>query len=249
MTTDTTIRTVNARRVWDSRGRPTVEAEVHLQGGATGRAIVPAGASKGSREALELRDGGEAFGGLDVQRAIGRVNGEIARRLTGLAADDQAALDEALIALDGTPNKTRLGANATLAVSMAAAHAAAAAHGVPLYRYLRGDGDLLLPMPQIQIFGGGAHAGRRVDIQDFMVVCPSASTFAQALEWTADSAAVVWCQDDFPWQPDPQRDGSSARSTSQQILAAVFAQHPELPMHAVSGPFDERVQTVQQALD
>ena len=186
MTHHTTIRTVHARRVWDSRGRPTVEAEVHLQGGATGRAIVPAGASKGSREALELRDGGESFGGLDVQRAIGHVNGEIARRVTGLAADDQAALDEVLIALDGTPNKTRLGANATLAVSMAAAHAAAAAHGVPLYRYLRGDGDLLLPMPQIQIFGGGAHAGRRVDIQDFMVVCPSASSFAQALEWTAE---------------------------------------------------------------
>jgi enolase len=186
MTTATTIRAVHARRVWDSRGRPTVEAQVQLHGGATGRAIVPAGASKGSREALELRDGGESFGGLDVQRAIGHVNGDIACRVTGLVADDQAALDEVLIALDGTPNKTRLGANATLAVSMAAAHAAAAAHGVPLYRYLRGDGDLLLPMPQIQIFGGGAHAGRRVDIQDFMVVCPSASTFAQALEWTAE---------------------------------------------------------------
>jgi enolase len=164
-----------------------VEAQVQLHGGATGRAIVPAGASKGSREALELRDGGESFGGLDVQRAIGHVNRDIAHRVTGMAADDQAALDEALIALDGTPNKTRLGANATLAVSMAAAHAAAAVHGVPLYRYLRGDdGDLLLPMPQIQIFGGGAHAGRRVDIQDFMVVCPSASTFSQALEWTAE---------------------------------------------------------------
>jgi len=186
MTAATTIRSVHARRVWDSRGRPTVEAQVQLQGGATGRAIVPAGASKGSREALELRDGGESFGGLDVQRAIGHVNREIAHRVTGLAADDQAALDEALIALDGTPNKTRLGANATLAVSMAAAHAAAAAHGVPLYRYLRGDGDLMLPMPQIQIFGGGAHAGRRVDIQDFMVVCPSAGSFAQALEWTAE---------------------------------------------------------------
>jgi enolase len=186
MTSATRIRSVHARRVWDSRGRPTVEAEVHLQGGASGRAIVPAGASKGSREALELRDGGSAFGGLDVQRAIGHVNGEIARAVTGLAADEQAALDAVLIALDGTPDKTRLGANATLAVSMAAAHAAAAAQGVPLYRHLRGDGDLLLPMPQIQIFGGGAHAGRRVDIQDFMVVCPGASSFAQALEWTAE---------------------------------------------------------------
>ena len=183
------IRTVHARRVWDSRGRPTVEAEVGLHSGAVGRAIVPAGASKGTREALELRDGGVAFGGLDVQRAVAHVNGEIARAVIGLAADDQAAVDARLIELDGTPNKTRLGANATLAVSMAAAHAAAASHGLPLYRYLAGaDGEhaTLLPMPQIQIFGGGAHAGRRVDIQDFMVVCPGAANFAQALEWTAE---------------------------------------------------------------
>jgi enolase len=186
MSMATHIRSVRARRVWDSRGRPTVEAELQLEGGARGRAIVPAGASKGSREALELRDGGASFGGLDVQRAVGHVNGEIARAVTGLAADDQAALDAVLIALDATPNKTRLGANATLAVSMAAAHATAAAHGVPLYRHLRGDGELLLPMPQVQIFGGGAHAGRRVDIQDFMVVCPGAASFAQAMEWTAE---------------------------------------------------------------
>lgn len=186
MSTATSIRSVSARRVWDSRGRPTVEADVLLHGGASGRAMVPAGASKGAREALELRDGGTAFGGLDVQRALAHVNGQIAAAVTGLRADDQAALDAVLIALDGTPNKARLGANATLAVSMAAAHAAAAAHGVPLYRYLRGEGVLLLPMPQIQIFGGGAHAGRRVDIQDFMVVCPGARSFAQALEWTAE---------------------------------------------------------------
>ena len=186
MTVATTIRRVHARRVWDSRGRPTVEAEVGLHGGATGRAIVPAGASKGSREALELRDGGTAFGGLDVQQAVAHVNGEIARAVAGLRADEQAALDAALIALDGTPAKQRLGANATLAVSMAAAHAAAAANGMPLYRHLRGTGELLLPMPQIQIFGGGAHAGRRVDIQDFMVVCPGATSFSQALEWTAE---------------------------------------------------------------
>jgi enolase len=181
-----TIRAVRARRVWDSRGRPTVEAEVALAGGASGRAIVPAGASKGTREALELRDGGTPFGGLDVQRALGHVAGEIAAAVLGMAADDQAALDARLIALDGTPNKQRLGANATLAVSMAAAHAAAAARGMPLYRHLGGDAATLLPLPQIQIFGGGAHAGRRVDIQDFMVVCPSANSFAQALEWTAE---------------------------------------------------------------
>jgi len=180
------IVSVHARRVWDSRGRPTVEAEVALRGGALGRAIVPAGASKGAREALELRDGGTAFGGLDVQRAVAHVAGEIARAVLGLPADEQVALDTRLIELDGTPNKQRLGANATLAVSMAAAHAAAAAHGVPLFQYLGGADATLLPMPQIQIFGGGAHAGRRVDIQDFMVVCPGARSFAHALEWTAE---------------------------------------------------------------
>jgi len=186
MTPPRTIDAVHARRVWDSRGRPTVEAEVHLHDGAMGRAIVPAGASKGTREAVELRDGGERFGGLDVQRAVAHVNGEIARAVVGMAADAQAALDERLIALDGTPNKQRLGANATLAVSMAAAHAAAASHGEPLYRWMGGDDATLLPLPQIQIFGGGAHACRRVDIQDFMVMCPGASSFAQALEWTAE---------------------------------------------------------------
>ena len=180
------IRSVHARRVWDSRGRPTVEAEVTLEDGAVGRAIVPAGASKGTREALELRDAGPRFGGLDVMQAVGHVNGEIARALTGCAADDQAGLDQALVELDGTLAKTRLGANATLAVSMAAAHAVAASLRLPLYQYLGGADACLLPMPQIQIFGGGAHAGRRVDIQDFMVVCPGAQRSAQALEWTAE---------------------------------------------------------------
>jgi enolase len=182
----TAIAAIRGRRVWDSRGRPTVEAEVTLRGGAVGRAIVPAGATRGARAARELRDGGSTQGGLDVLRAVAHVNGEIAQGVTGLAADDQAALDARLIALDGTPNKSRLGANATLAVSMAAAHATAAARGLPLYASLGGDEAVLLPMPQIQIFGGGAHAGRRVDVQDFMVVCPGASSFAQALEWTAE---------------------------------------------------------------
>ena len=181
-----TIRSVLGRRVWDSRGRPTVEAEVTLSDGAVGRAITPAGASKGTREALELRDGTAALGGLDVRHAVDHVNGEIAQVLLGTPADDQAALDQRLIELDGTPTKARLGANATLAVSMAAAHAVAASHRVPLYRLLGGDAATLLPTPQIQIFGGGAHAGRRVDIQDFMVVCPGAECFRQALEWTAE---------------------------------------------------------------
>jgi enolase len=180
------IRFVHARRVWDSRGQPTVEAEVRLVGGAVGRAIVPAGASKGAREALELRDGSHAHGGLDVQRAVAQVNGEIARAVMGMVAHDQSALDERLIELDGTPNKSRLGANATLAVSMACAHAAAAAQGVPLYQFLGAGDAALLPTPQVQIFGGGAHAGRRVDVQDFMVVCPGARSFAQAIDWIAE---------------------------------------------------------------
>jgi enolase len=182
----TTIRAVRARRVWDSRGRPTVEAEVTLEDGARGSAIVPAGASKGSREALELRDGTARFGGLDVQRALTHVNGEIAQTLVGTAAEDQGALDATLIALDGTPDKSRLGANATLAVSLAAAHAVASARGLPLYASLGGPDATLLPLPQIQIFGGGAHAGRRVDVQDFMVTCPGARSFAEALERTAE---------------------------------------------------------------
>jgi enolase len=181
------IRSIHARRVWDSRGRPTVEAELTLADGSVGRAIVPAGASKGRREAHELRDGAAGgHGGLDVLQAVGHVDGEIARALVGASARDQAALDRRLIALDGTSNKSRLGANATLAVSMAAAHAAAASLDVPLFEYLGGVDATLVPMPQIQIFGGGAHAGRRVDIQDFMVVCPGATSFAQALEWTAE---------------------------------------------------------------
>ena len=207
------IKSILARRVWDSRGRPTVEAEVFLNDGSLGRAIAPAGASKGTREALELRDGGDRFGGLDVMRAVGHVNGEISNALVGTKADNQSALDQALIDLDGTINKSRLGANATLAVSMAAAHAMAAASDMPLYRYL-GNGKIgRLPMPQIQIFGGGAHAGRRVDVQDFMVVCPGASSFAQALEWTAEvyrHAGLLMAQrgslfgvaDEGGWWPD-----------------------------------------------
>lgn len=186
MTDPTTITDIRARRVWDSRGRPTVEAEVHVHDGSSGRAIAPAGASTGSREALELRDGGAAFGGMDVQHALRNVNGAIAGALRGSDAADQAGLDAALVALDGTETKSLLGANATLAVSLAASHAAAASAHVPLYEYLGGAQATLLPMPQVQIFGGGAHAGRRVDIQDFMVVCPAAANFAQAMEWTAE---------------------------------------------------------------
>jgi len=182
----TGIERVIGRRVWDSRGRPTVEAEVRLVGGAVGRAIAPAGASTGSGEALDLRDGGDRFGGLDVARAVGHVATLIAPALLGLDAADQAAVDARLIELDGTPDKRRLGGNATIAVSMAAAHAAAGAAGLPLWRWLGGEEARTLPLPEIQILGGGAHAAGRLDIQDFLIVCPGAASFAQALEWTAE---------------------------------------------------------------
>src|SRR5438105_5120960 len=183
----TRIAGLHGRRVWDSRGRPTVEAEVRLIGGAVGRAVAPAGASTGSGEAIELRDGGTRLGGRDVKRAVAAINGEIAAALIGQDAADQAAIDASLITLDGTPQKKRLGGNALVAVSMASLHAAANAAGLPLYAHLLGDkAEAVLPLPEIQIFGGGAHAGRRVDIQDFMIVAPQARSFDQALEWTAE---------------------------------------------------------------
>ncbi len=184
--TGTAIVRVTGRRVWDSRGRPTVEAEIALAGGAVGRAIAPAGASTGSGEALDLRDGGQRFGGHDVTRAVANVERVIGPAVCGLDAADQAALDARLVELDGTPGKSRLGGNATLAVSMAAAHAAAAAMGLPLWRHLGGPEACSLPLPEIQIFGGGAHAAGRLDIQDFLVVCPGAASFAEALDWTAE---------------------------------------------------------------
>ena len=175
------IVSIHGRRVWDSRGRPTVEAEVRLATGAVGRAIAPAGASRGSQEAVELRDGGARLGGNDVTRAVANVNGEIASALAGFDTRDQAAVDGTLIALDGTPDKARLGGNAIVAVSLAVAQAAAASENVALWRYLAGDGPVSLPLPEIQIFGGGAHAGRRIDIQDLMVIPMAATSFAEAL--------------------------------------------------------------------
>ena len=181
------IVNVKGRRVWDSRGRPTVEAEVQLSNGAMGRAIAPAGASTGSAEAVDKRDGGAAFNGLNVMQAVAGVNGEIADLLRGRNATDQAAADQAMIELDGTANKSRLGGNALVATSMAIAHAAAACEGLPLWKYLGGDNkEFKLPLPEIQIFGGGAHAGRRVDVQDFMVIAMGAESYEQSLEWTAE---------------------------------------------------------------
>jgi enolase len=180
------IARIRGRQVWDSRGRPTVEAEVTLACGKSGRAIAPAGASTGSGEAVDLRDGSARFGGFGVMRAVGHVNGEIADALFGCDASCQAKVDQILIELDGTANKARLGGNALVAVSMAALHAAAAANDIPLYIHLLGDRDPVMPLPEVQIFGGGAHACRRVDIQDFMIMAPQADTFAEALEWTAE---------------------------------------------------------------
>jgi len=187
------IAELRGRRVWDSRGRPTVEAEVTLKGkrALTGRAIAPAGASTGAGEAKDLRDGDATLGGLGVRRAVGNVNGEIRAALTGMNVHDQAAIDATLVALDGTADKSRLGANALVAVSLACAQAAAAAGGVPLWRHLAGERRVALPVPQIQIFGGGAHARGRVDIQDYLVICPGAGSFSEALEWTAEVYAAA----------------------------------------------------------
>jgi len=183
--TSTRIARIHGRRVWDSRGRPTVEAEVELAGGAIGRAIAPAGASTGSGEAVDLRDGGASQGGLDVTRAVANVEGDIASLLQGMDAADQAAVDAELVALDGTPTKRRLGGNATIAVSMAVAHAAAAQRGLPLWRHLGGERPRVA-LPEIQVIGGGAHAAARVDLQDFLVIATGASSVAQALDWTGD---------------------------------------------------------------
>ena len=182
----TDIVHVYGRAVWDSRGRPTVEAEVTLACGARGRAIAPAGASTGSGEAVDLRDQEARLGGAGVARAVSHVNDEIAAALHGGDARSQADIDRVLIERDGTPNKGRLGGNALVAVSMAVLHAAAASERKPLYVYLLGDREPMMPLPEIQIFGGGAHAGRRVDVQDFMIMAPKAGSFAQALEWTAE---------------------------------------------------------------
>ena len=182
----TAIGSVHARRVWDSRGKPTVEAEVTLASGVVGRAITPAGASTGSGEARELRDGGSALRGLDVQQAVRNVNGPLADALRNMDANDQASVDAAMIELDGTQDKSRLGGNAIVAVSLACLHAAAADAGVPLWKHLAAGRRVALPVPEIQIFGGGAHARGRVDLQDFMVVCPGAGSFAEALEFTAE---------------------------------------------------------------
>ena len=176
----TQIAIVHGRQVLDSRGNPTVEVDVTLESGATGRAIVPSGASTGVHEAVELRDGGPAWGGKGVSQAVGHVNGEIADLLRGHEAADQEALDRALIDLDGTANKGRLGANAILGASLAAAKAAAADAGVSLFRWL-GSEQVTLPVPMLNVINGGAHAANSIDLQEFMVVPAGAESFSDAL--------------------------------------------------------------------
>src|SRR5438094_9477926 len=181
------VADVRARQILDSRGNPTAEVDVRLESGAFGRAAVPSGASTGRFEAVELRDGGEAYGGKGVTRAVENVDGEIADSVRGLDADDQAALDRRLIELDGTPNKGRLGANAILGVSLAAAKAAAAERGLSLFRSLGGDSARTLPVPMMNVINGGAHAQNSIDLQEFMVVPAGAASFAEALRIGAEA--------------------------------------------------------------
>jgi enolase len=175
------IEQIHARQIFDSRGNPTVEVELTVRGGARGRAAVPSGASTGEFEAVELRDGGKAYGGKGVSKAVSNVNDEIAAALAGSDAADQQALDARLIALDGTANKSRLGANALLGVSLAAAQATAAERGLPLWRHLGGDGADLLPVPMMNVLNGGAHADNKVDFQEFMIVPCGAASFTECM--------------------------------------------------------------------
>ncbi len=182
----TIIVDVVGRQILDSRGNPTVEVEVELESGAAGRAAVPSGASTGEFEAVELRDGGDEYGGKSVRQAVDNVNNEIAEELLGLDATDQRIVDQSLIALDGTPNKAKLGANAILGASLAVAHAAAAAMGLPLYQYVGGCNAHVLPVPMMNIMNGGKHADNNVDLQEFMAMPAGAESFEQALRMGAE---------------------------------------------------------------
>ena len=183
----TSISRIHAREVLDSRGNPTVEVDVHLEGGALGRAAVPSGASTGEHEAWELRDSDKGrFGGKGVRKAVANVNNEIAPILKGWDARDQAKIDNKLIELDGTPNKKKLGANALLGISLAIAHAAAAAENLPLFRYLGGDEARVLPVPMMNILNGGAHSDAPIDFQEFMIVPRGAPSFSEALRYGAE---------------------------------------------------------------
>ena len=181
------ITTIAGRQVLDSRGNPTVEVEIGLDSGAVGRAIVPSGASTGAFEAVELRDGGDAWRGQGVATAVGNINGELSQVVLGRDAADQRGLDQAMIAADDTANKGRLGANALLGISLATAHAAAADRGLPLYRYIGGANAHVLPVPMMNVLNGGEHADNNVDLQEFMVMPVGAASFSEALRWGVET--------------------------------------------------------------
>ncbi|MBL4576474.1 MAG: phosphopyruvate hydratase [Opitutaceae bacterium] len=242
--TETQITKIIGREVWDSRGRPTVEAEVHLANGSIGRAIAPSGASTGRREALDLRDGGKRLGGHGVNQAITSVRTEIADALIGYDAVDQSTIDRCLIRLDGTPQKTRLGGNALVAVSSAVSWAAASGLRTPLWRHLAGLAGLNpdqchIPIPMIQIFGGGAHAHNRIDIQDFLIICNGADSFSQSIEWTAEvyraasslmkarGSLMGVCDEGGLW-PDFHRNEEVLQVLTEAITTAGFSPRKEI---------------------
>jgi enolase len=227
------IEHVHARALLDSRGNPTVEVEVSLRSGAWGRAAVPSGASTGEFEAAELRDGGSEWGGKGVSQAVANVNGEIAEAVRGQDASAQAALDRQLITLDGTPNKSRLGANAILAVSLAAAHAAAGEERMPLWRYLGGEGAHILPVPMMNVLNGGAHADNSVDFQEFMIVPAGAPSFSEGLRWGTevfhtlkgllhDRGLSTAVGDEGGFAPDLQSNEEALEILVQAISAAGY---------------------------
>jgi enolase len=227
------IEHVHARQILDSRGNPTVEVELSLESGAWGRAAVPSGASTGEFEATELRDGGPEWMGKGVTKAVDNVNGEIATAIRGQDASSQAALDRMLIALDGTPDKSRLGANALLAVSLAAAHASAAEERLPLWRYLGGETAHVLPVPMMNVLNGGAHADNRVDFQEFMIVPVGARSFSEALRMGSevfhhlkatlhDHGLSTAVGDEGGFAPDLESNEQALEALMEGIRAAGF---------------------------
>lgn len=180
------VQTVHARRIWDSRGRPTVEVEVGLSNGVMGRGVAPAGASRGSREAVDLRDGGDCLGGMDVQKALHNIRAHIAPAIRGMPIADRLSIDQRLMALDPSATRHEIGGNTLIATSFAVLDAAARDASLPIWKYLSAGAEIRLPLPEIQIFGGGAHAGRRVDIQDFLVMPVGAESFDEAMVMTAE---------------------------------------------------------------
>jgi enolase len=233
------IQLVHGRQVVDSRGNPTVEVEIGLKSGAAGRAAVPSGASTGEHEAVELRDGGDAFAGKGVTKAVANVNGEIREAVTGLDAADQAGLDRAMIELDGTSNKGRLGANAILGVSLAAAKAVAAEEGASLWRYLGGEQAHVLPVPMMNVLNGGAHADNKVDFQEFMVIPVGFGSFSDALrggievfhalkKTLRDRGLGTAVGDEGGFAPDLESNEAALEALMEGITAAGFTPGEEI---------------------